>query len=566
MGVNPQELGQLRPSHVSLRIPLLLTLSVATLGIEIAVSRSSWSYVPLMAGQSARALQGSFNTVPVLHSNQPETVSGTGILVDTSPGSAVSTDSGQRLKNATFTFEGKFGIHIHHKYFPTDKEKLGGSKSRGTLTLATIATNTADTPVTIKFHRGSVKNSFEAPYHTNKLMGVKPLGHRPWNTGPGDATSIQMLRGRLDRNIVESVVIEPRSQKVIFTTIIPSRGIANGLLSGESNGPFQLAVVAAEEKSSELDLITILKSGFLAPGRIYLSRIREIQSGKVFSRVAGVAIGDHYKASLNHNLKKSALHVPLTSTSKHHFGTHEIQVNPLKTRMLDSAVNNVGTYGVRFDVTLNLKGSGAHELVLSHPVATGLKQPFTAFRGSIGIKINEVYKEVHVGLRSGQSLALSELNLSPNKYTPVTISLVYPADNTPGHLLSVVPVQQLAMINHQMQTKNQPSNIYNKAEKPNNKNLQQTTQISTVNRSTNKSHSITNNSYIQTTSDNNKHPEAPPLPPKIVSAPLYFSKTNRLNIQPSAMILPQLINSSLGKHYQDAIKAQQQWFRQLQSR
>jgi hypothetical protein len=38
--------------------------------------------------------------------------------------------------------------------------------------------------VTLTFERGSVKNSFEAPYHPNKLMGVKPpwpqaLEHRP---------------------------------------------------------------------------------------------------------------------------------------------------------------------------------------------------------------------------------------------------------------------------------------------------------------------------------------------------------------------------------------------------
>jgi hypothetical protein len=43
-----------------------------------------------MAGQTARALQGSFNTVPVLHSNQPEAVNGPGILIDTSPGIAYS--------------------------------------------------------------------------------------------------------------------------------------------------------------------------------------------------------------------------------------------------------------------------------------------------------------------------------------------------------------------------------------------------------------------------------------------------------------------------------------------
>ena len=113
------------------------------------------------------------------------------------------------------------------------------------------------------------------------------------------------------------------------------------------------------------------------------------------------------------------------------------------------SLNNVGTYGVRYDVTLNLKGQGVHQLVMSHPVVSG-KKPFTAFRGSIRIQQGAEVEEVHVGLRAGESLALTDLRLTPGRINPVKVSLVYPADATPGHLLSVVPVQQLAML-HQRQ-------------------------------------------------------------------------------------------------------------------
>ena len=177
--------------------------------------------------------------------------------------------------------------------------------------------------------------------------------------------------------------------------------------------------------------------------------MHEIQAGRVFSRVAGVAVGDHYNASISHNLQVGPLHVPLTSTRRHNFGTRDVQVNPLATRMVDSALNNVGTYGVRYDVDLNLSGQGAHQLVLSHPVVSG-KKPFTAFRGSIQIQQGDRLEEIHVGLRSGESLALTDLRLQPGRSNPVRVSLVYPADATPGHLLSVVPVQQLAML-HQRQ-------------------------------------------------------------------------------------------------------------------
>ena len=406
------------------------------------------AYVALMAGQQARPLVGTFNTVPVLHSNQPEEVQGAGILVNTMEGQAYSTEINQSLDNATYTFNGEFGLHIHHKYHRMGSAWNGSSGRRHELTLAAILVNPSDQTIIVKFEQGSVRNSFEAPYLPNDLMGVKPLGPRPWNTGPGDATAVAMLRGKLDNNLPDRIVIPPRSRTVLFQTQLPANGIANGLLRGRSDGPLQVAVVAVREPRNDNDVFAVLDSGQLAPGRTYLRRLREIEAGYVFSRVAGVAIGDTYQASLNYDLIDGPLHVPLTSTVRHNFGTGEIQVNPLASRMVDSSINNVGTYGVRFDIILNLKGNGPYELVLSHPSPNG--RAFTAFRGSIGITTDSVYREVHVGLRSGQSLSLAALELNPAQNNPVRISLVYPADATPGHLLSVVPSSQLARVQEQL--------------------------------------------------------------------------------------------------------------------
>ena len=426
--------------------PLMLALAGCVL---IAPIRTE-AYVALMAGQSARPLQGRFNDVPVLHSNQPEEVLGPGILVNTAPGSAITAETGELIPNATYTFNGEFGLHVHHKYHPQDRSRLSGPGGRrGELTLATILTNPGPNPVHIRFVEGAVRNSFEAPYLATNLMGVKPLGPRPWNTGPGDATAVQVLRGQLDHRLSDEITIPGYSRLVLFSTALPAKGIANALVKGRSDGPFQMAVVAAEDPSSDADVFAVLDSGRLAPGRIYLSRIAQIENGTVFSRVAGVAIGDRYDAVLQHDLDQSPLHVPLTSTSRHHFGTDEIQVNGLAARMVDSSVNNVGTYGVRFSVELQLRGSGPYELVLSHPTANG--RSFTAFRGSIGLETDEGYREVHVGMRSGESLSLASLNLKPGQVNRVKVTVVYPADATPGHLLSVVPEQQLASVRQREQ-------------------------------------------------------------------------------------------------------------------
>uniref|UniRef100_UPI0036F3766B DUF3370 family protein n=2 Tax=Vulcanococcus limneticus TaxID=2170428 RepID=UPI0036F3766B len=421
------------------------SLALAVVAGATLAAQPAHAYVELMAGQTARPLQGRFNNVPVLHSNQPEEVLGPGILVNTAPGSAITAETNQSLANATYTFNGEFGLHVHHKYNPQDTSRMGyGGVRRGELTLATILINPSDSPVTLRFEQGAVRNSFEAPYLPNYLMGVKPLGPRPWNTGPGDATAIQMLRRQLDRRLTDAVVIPPRSRLVLFSTQLPAKGIANGLLRGRSDGPFQMAVVAAQDPRSDADIVAVLDQGRLAPGRIYLSRLAEIQNRTVFSRVAGVSIGDAYQAELNHDLAQGPLHVPLTSTNRHNFGTGEIQVNPLASRMLDSSLDNVGTYGVRFDLDFGLRGSGPYELVFSHPTANG--RTFTAFRGSIGIETDEGYREVHVGMRSGESLPIATLNLQPGQNNRLKVSLVYPADATPGHLLSVVPASQLAQL------------------------------------------------------------------------------------------------------------------------
>ena len=509
------------------RIPILVLTCVSLAGFECGPQRSAEAFVALMAGQKARPLNGTFNNVPVLHSNQPEIVTGPGILVNTAAGSAIAAESNQALRNAAHTFNGDFGVHMHHKYYPKDQAKLGDRRSRGLMTLALIATNLGSSPITLKFDRGSVKNSFEAPYHPNHLMGVKPLGKRPWNTGPGDATAVQLLRGELDRKLPEQVVIPAGGQRVVVRTVLPARGIANGLLRGSSNGPFTMAVVAAEQSAKDAELFAVLQSGRLAPGRIYLNRIREIQLGRVFSRVAGVALGDAYKAEISHDLSQGPLHVPLTSTKRHHFGTSDVQVNPLITRMIDSALNNVGTYGVRYDVTLNISGVGPHQLVLSHPVVSG-KKTFTAFRGSLQILQDRTLQEVHVGMRSGESLALAELNLVQGTRKVVKVSLVYPADATPGHLLSVVPVQQLAMLHRHKQH-------------------QQDAQVKIAN-----------------TKSRLVGPQTAPPPPEAKPVVVNPEPVNPASVRP-VTLMPAVVPVDRPS-YGDVVRSQQQWLLQLQDR
>ena len=200
-------------------MPLLLVTALAAPAVLFQMS-PAWAYVALMAGQQARPLKGTFNKVPVLHSNQPEEVEGAGILISTAPGYSYAAETGQPLRNAEFTFNGEFGVHIHHKYFPPNRRQLSASARRPELTLGLILINPGNRPVRIRFENGAVRNSFEAPYLQNYKMGVKPLGPRPWNTGPGDATAVQVLRGRLDPKLNQDITIPARSRMVLFLSLI----------------------------------------------------------------------------------------------------------------------------------------------------------------------------------------------------------------------------------------------------------------------------------------------------------------------------------------------------------
>ena len=74
-----------------LRISVLVCVSFA--GFECVPQRNAEAYVALMAAQKPRSLNGTFNNVPVLHSNQPDIVTGPGILANTAAGSAIAAES-----------------------------------------------------------------------------------------------------------------------------------------------------------------------------------------------------------------------------------------------------------------------------------------------------------------------------------------------------------------------------------------------------------------------------------------------------------------------------------------
>jgi hypothetical protein len=168
---------------------------------------------------------------------------------------------------------------------------------------------------------------------------------------------------------------------------------------------------------------------------------------------------------------------------------------------------------------------------------------------------------MHVGLRSGQSVSLTTLNLRAGMPNPVRVSLVYPADATPGHLLSVVPASQLAMVQ----------------DRERQLELARSTANSTATSRPSTLPALPN-------ADDDANGRLPSLPPLVLQpgattlqpalAPYQYlppvppppPAAGRPTQLPSATPTPALANDSLVDRYQQALEAQQQMMRGLTGR
>jgi hypothetical protein len=167
-------------------------------------------------------------------------------------------------------------------------------------------------------------------------------------------------------------------------------------------------------------------------------------------------------------------------------------------------------------------------------------------------------------MKSGQSLPIGQINVQANVINPVTVSVVYPADATPGHLLSVVPVTQLAVLRRREELLEAARKAEAAAKK---RKVVPPTPPPAINAqpnppkaNDNKPKPIIRSPRPVATPRTYPKPAPRNQPPKI-AAP--SSGANQL---PAAMIMPQRVNDSLEQRYRDAIEAQQDWLRRLQGR
>lgn len=418
--------------------------------------------------QQVRPLPGQLDGVLMVNDNNPELITGEGILLSTFP----------EAPGLNLALNGRFDLFSHHVY----AGKPGELNS--TLWLAVLAQPVGEQPVTLELLGGSTslsqatrKGQTAAPFLP--LPNLMAETSTPIAAGPGSRVAGDLLRRERAPELSSRWEIAPGEASALVMLPIPVAGL-DPLLNGRnlqmrlrSSGPIHLATLAAYGSGKRAPTLArwqeLLASGTLSP-KEHKPTPRGSTGKIVYSRVSGVQVGSLWKATLTDpgadslNVQEAPISWPISSLDRGDLGTGQVQTAELKVFSEGTAWAAHGNYGVEYDLTLPLRnpGPGRRRVVvaLDSPFKNGstnrslrfqspAKGP-VMFRGPIEVSGLDGSqgrpagaRRFHLVLRQGEEgPALGTVTLAPGESRRVRVRLIYPADATPPQVLSILPVKQ----------------------------------------------------------------------------------------------------------------------------
>ncbi|MEZ0368209.1 MAG: DUF3370 domain-containing protein [Candidatus Sericytochromatia bacterium] len=416
-------------------------------------------------------LPGGLDARPMLNSNSPELVNDAGILISTLPNQG-KTDS----PFLDYAFEGDFGAFCHHIF----KDANPGERL---LYLGLVASNLSAKPVRLTLTQG-------ASYLSQPDALFKPLADILPNpageiyAGPGDRVATELLAGTLP---LKDIVIEipPGASRVVSSqpintdvAILPPINGRSTLMHFHSDGPVYLSELAwlAQHNGEQFvpptleDYHSLLDAGKFAGVHEKTSLYTDTTppTGPFFyGRVAGVSQGLSWQGKLWEGSRATErpapgqkIGYPIATTYIKRFGTGQNQSGKMPRRYPDTPPENHGNYAVDYELEIPLhndtKEFQSYSLALSQPLNPNLPADKPAemvymfppnaavmFRGSVRLRWVDEYKQLqdrlsHLVLRNGQEGSAFELiTVPPRTHYDLKLSLVYPPDSTPPHLLTI---------------------------------------------------------------------------------------------------------------------------------
>jgi hypothetical protein len=423
--------------------------------------------------QEIRPLPGQLDSVPVFNSNSPEVVQTEGILLSTFPPQAKLFPSA----HLNFPFQGRFDIFSHHI------ARARTSTETRTLFQGVMLYNPTLQPIAIEILQG-------ASYLTHPdalFVNLPSYVDDPRGTvyaGPGSRVMNDLLRGRRQGNWPALLNIPSGQAQMLMNlpipvgTTVPSANGRSTLLRLWSSGPVYIASLAmfaplnpdGSERIPALDdWKNLLVNGNLAgPRDLPPTPVQQLQNFAriTYGRVAGVAVGSQWQATLTDSPKSTDLSIPrrgrafsygISTLYRGTLGTGQVQSAKLLVRYPDTAYLANGNYGVQYSLTLPLANQTGDRQTVVVSLQTPLKEDKVNggllffkppgervfFRGPVRLRYLDDQgvtqtRYVHVTQQRGQQgEPLVVLNMAVGDRRLVQVDLLYPPDSTPPQVLTI---------------------------------------------------------------------------------------------------------------------------------
>jgi len=435
---------------------------------------------PLLREQAVEPLPGRLDTVLMVNDNNPELISGEGILLST------FAPQGQVVGAAHLDvpLSGRFDLFSHHVYAGQP------ATADSTLWIAVVAQPRGNQPVRLTLLSGSTALSQSldstqpgAPFLP--LPDLVPLGSFQLFSGPGSRVAFEILTRQKLSLLGQTWTLAPETLTPLMVLPLPVRGL-DPLLNGRnlqvrllSDGVVDLATLAAfgsGDQPPAPETWGRLLAGDLSP-KEHQASPKGAPGKLVYSRVSGVQIGSTWTARITDpgknwlSASRAPIAWPIASLERGSLGTGQVQSAALKAYYPGTAWAAHGNYGVEYDVTIPLRNTGKAATVLELALEAPLKgdQPLgglrfnptptkaVMFRGVVEVTgldgaaptsastgarplIRPAGRQAfHLVLRNGQQgPTLGRITLGAGAARTVRVRLVYPADATPPQVLSLL--------------------------------------------------------------------------------------------------------------------------------
>ncbi len=420
-----------------------------------------------------RPLQGQLDRVPVFNSNSPELIETGGILLSTFPIKG--------MRNATahldYTFNGRFDFFSHHI------SRARNASQIRSLFQGVLVYNPGSQPATINaLQTASYLTRPDALYVNLPAYVDDPIGRV--FAGPGSRVVNDVLRGRRQGSLPLELVVPPGEVRLLMNLPIPAGTVtptSNGrttLMRLKSNAPVHLANLAmyapqdteGQERQPTLpEWVDLLINGDLAGPRDRApTPLAQTASANpvIYGRVAGVAVGSQWDATLTDSAKSKDLTIPAAGRAFSYgisllpngtLGTGQVQSASIAVRYPDTAYLANGNYGIQYNLTLPLYNNTRQSQSVAVMLETPLKQDLVKnqalflvppesrifYRGTVRLQYRDdagaaQTKFVHLVQQRGQEgEALLNLTLAPGDRRTIEVDFLYPPDATPPQLLTV---------------------------------------------------------------------------------------------------------------------------------